>query len=342
MSVSVFNCPYTMSYVPFARPSGMPGLPHNQPKRNIICGGTDMANATSFYEIILSRATNPTANFISIEHEYMKINANLNKSGSRLTRSCDMKSLHSHLTSNEKYVIAIQDTWGYNVYDLENDNWLLSLNNTTVMQDALPRATERSLLINDEIIAISEGNNIHFYSIAGDRLKNPQLIAKHNIKTDKLGYACHGMCCIGFDDVKQGKDNSFDSYTCKIVLFGGAFGYGQKLFQSFVVFNIKVNRSRYKIKLDSINEEKINFDMDNSKSNREKWVNIDPNNDVYNNYFDFGFECIYNAKQEAVILIIGGMDMLCTMGNGDHSNCDKCVITCNLVTKKVVRMANVS
>ena len=62
-----------------------------------------------------------------------------------------MNYIHSYLVRNNTYIIVFGDHELYNVYDMENDKWLLKENEIKWPEDS----ESRSLLINDEIIIIS-------------------------------------------------------------------------------------------------------------------------------------------------------------------------------------------
>ena len=56
---------------------------------------------------------------------------------------------HSFITKNNNYIIVFNNNFGYNVYNILNDCWLLTKNNKIIEYKT---NSVRSLLINDEIL----------------------------------------------------------------------------------------------------------------------------------------------------------------------------------------------
>lgn len=324
-----------------------------QDKPNIIVGGGAYGmNATKFYQVVSGGGSlTNRITFKSFETDMMKPNANLTKIG--YSKNTGAKDTHSFLTKDQKHIIVLSYCNGYNVYDKENDKWLETTNSInwkfTFSQFA------RSLLINDEIIVISEGRNLLFFSIAKryNHFLNPQLIAKYQIQTPNVEYKGHGMCCIGMDVIHNASNSKKQcfNYNIKIVLFGSF--YGVKFLESFLLLNISINANYYTF-LNGINsscitcsENKIDFGIDNHiEYNDGKWINMDPNDKSLESLAAFGFECVYNSKQEPIIIIVGGY---CWKFKNLHKEwlqkygiqIDKSVIACNINTRRIQRSTNV-
>ena len=135
--------------------------------------------------------------FKSFHKSYWKFYANLIFFGWH-----SANSVYSHLVRNNENIIIFGHS-KYNVYDIKKDKWSSKYhNNNTNLKTETP--APRSLVINDEILIISEGSNIYFYSICNQDILNPRLLAKYKIKTStKNGYPLcyfkHGMCCTKLD-----------------------------------------------------------------------------------------------------------------------------------------------
>ena len=185
---------------------------------------------------------------------------------------------------------------------------------------------------------------VHFYSIAKryNHFLNPQLIAKYTIQTPDVMYAAHGMCCLEFDIINsQGeKAKAKQFYKLKILLFGN-FNSG-KFFESFLSLDINIDENYYTFSnmvntsILEIDERLIDFEIgiNNNNNNNDRWINIVPNEKQFFQRFGFGYQCLFNSKKEAIILIIGGCyhdpdDPLITI------SVNQSVIACNITTKKL-------
>ena len=360
-----FKNPFVCVFTPFARHS----VTFDQNvslEKNILVGD---AKSTTFCEIMFDekdRRPNKPLVFASYTKHFNKTNANLQKAG--FLKCGNAKNCQSHLIKQGKYIVIIDPKRGYNVFDIENNVWLLEKSNKNI---DLSSVHFRSLIINDEIIIISNYEYVYFYSIsiANNNFTNPKLVKKYKIVTPNLSYSVHGMCCLDLKETQQGirkyintldnfktqnnTHNSTTAYDCKLILFGGTHGGGHHrfLFDTFLLLDINVSNIDNSYSMD-ITEKVIDFETNSYLSNKKddnnsnnnsssKWLNIDPNSKFYEDFMSFGYECVYNSKQEPIIVIIGGIDLIRRGATGSADDPNKCVITCNLVTRKVVRYSRV-
>ena len=156
---------------------------------NIIVGGSEDFQ-TEFYEILLSDEDN-SISYKSFKKDYKDYNANL-----KLIRINDGQYVQSFLVDNNKYVIVFREYYGYNVYDMLNDRWLLKANNKQFLG-------QKGILITDQIIATYQLIQVHFYYIGSNNISNPQHIKSFTLDTD-VDY--QGMCCTEF--IKNEKDTN--------------------------------------------------------------------------------------------------------------------------------------
>ena len=334
------SCPYNMIESPFARRSVTIRNSRTESKsqreqstRNIIVGGSQRKQ-TSFYEILFVKESDRRRIpiFKSFEKDLDDKNANLSKMG--INRKYGGQLACSHLTNDERHIVVLDRSVGYNVYDMANDKWLLSTNNKAIINST---GFARSLLIDDEIFVVSERNCVYFYSIKNEKLKCPQLIKKYQFSDKRLSYFAHGMCCIG-GTCSYDQDKKCNYKQWKILLFGNSTGEIQiSFFESFLLLNVEMDVDNNMMRIKRIEEELINFEMDN----KSKWINIDPQHEIFDNFLDFGYECIINSKGEAVIIIIGGRHLYIYPAAGDYAYYDRSIIQCNLNTRQVKRKANV-
>ena len=284
-------------YVPFTQYSHFPTNLNDQqsPKqrKNIIVGGY-YSNDDGFYEFDVDDV-GTSINHKSFKNDYDKIFANLKCIGLK-----NAKDTNSYLVQNNKYIVVFGgiDEY-YNVYDIENDKWLLTKGKKT-----LRHHLNRSVLINDEIIIGSSNEKLYFYFIGKDHITNPILIHVYMLNANGILFYKHGMCVIDFVQQESPKDKSYQTYKLKIVLFGGL--RRKDFLSSFLCLDIVIsyisNDKKFKL---------VSLAIDDNLIDKKKIKLINMNENTIDYYFSFGFECIVNSKNEPVIIIIGGNDSRC-------------------------------
>lgn len=284
--------------VPFARYSPdltLLGTKSNVKTRFILPG--DQHN-TNLHEVLINSNDSDNDNriaFKSFKNDYKKPNGSVDAMNLR-----NGTSIMSHITSDNKYILMLHYSFGYNVYDIENDNWLLKENK----QLSIHHMNARSVLINDEILAISEANMIYIYTISlskkYDRLRDPYRIKEYEIpQTFDCNYDEHGM---GVNNVMM----DGNGHVCEfgLYLFGG---YHRAFDESFHTINVDLF---YKA-----------ADVDDKSINNNIYVNIEINSVNIEKYKGFkckkgmrlslfGYESIINSANEFILLIIGGKKMV--------------------------------
>ena len=278
--------PYDMHQVPFAQNSIESTLKNKKEQFykniNLIVGGRIAYpnGVRGFHEILLSDKDN-SISFKSFANDYKTHNANLGKIG-----ICATRGVQSFLLDNNKYLIVFREHYGYNVYDMINDKWLLNTNNTKFLG-------QKCILITDQIIASYDyyRDKIHLYYIGANNMTNPQHIKAFTLDTN---YSFAGMCCTEF--IKNEKDNKL---MFKILLCGSN---NIPFLSSFLSLSISLSLNNNKI---------IKFDQNKIDEKMFKFKNVSlTKNEYYNyNYMWIGAscECIFNEKNEAIVVFIGGM-----------------------------------
>ena len=327
---SIVSCkddfPIRVHSVPFAQYSHFPtnNDQNNQQspnqRKNIIIGGFGSKD-NGFYELIVDDNNTNSISYKSFENDYKKQNANLKRIGLE-----NAKYTHSYLIENNKYLVVFK--WGkhYNVYDIENDKWLLEPG-----KKKLTHNSGRSVLINDEIIIVSQQEQLYFDFIGKNHMTNPLLIQQHKLKTRDVSFYGHGMCIIDFIQEKssqqQSQNGSHKTFKLKVLLFGGHSN--RYSLSSFLYLNISLsyvsNERMFRFVSLSIDENLID-------DNNIKLINTIKKPYLAREYQGFGFQSIVNSKNEKIIIMIGGNGP--TMLKNSHSfNCS---------TNELIRHENVN
>ena len=288
-----------------------------QPKRRSILIGGCGSTESGFYEFIFNDEENSIV-YKSFQNDYSKQFANLKCIG---MKNLNAANTHSYLIQDNKYLAVFHcNTYSdmyYNVYDMESDEWLINRNNVRLI--AIPNLPgKRSVLINEEIIIVSISDNLYFYFIGKDCITNPQLVYKCKLATQDVSFINHAMCVIDVDTVtviKQdsiaSKNKSAEKHKVKIILFGGD-GNRDSL-SSFLILDIvlsysydcKDKKSLPLIKV-SINEHLV----DKSSIRLKNITEDEDGHQVNTKYYypcDFGYTCIWNSRNEPILMIIGGL-----------------------------------
>ena len=194
-------------------------------KKNIIIGG--IRGNECFYELNVHDTGN-SVNYKSFKCDYNKKFTNLKCIGLD-----NAMYTHSYLVQNNKYIVVFKKNQCYNVYDLENDIWLLKKGEKKLKH--VYHHGSRSVLINDEILLISQHNQLQFYFIGNHHVTNPILIEKYTLKTNNVSFIQHGMCLIDLIKQESSQNQSYQTYTFKIFLFGG---YNNDFLKSFLCLDV--------------------------------------------------------------------------------------------------------
>ena len=282
------DLPIDTTFVPFTQYSHFPNNISDQKQQKntkLIVGGAVVSDGDGFYKFQVNDNGN-SINYKLFKNECNKKFANLKHAGIH-TAQCT----HSYLVQNNKYLVVLQSNKHYNVYDMENDKWLLKQR-----EKELKHSLSRSALINDEIIIISQGNELQFYFIGDHHITDPILMHKYTLKTKDISFMFHGMCIIDFIKQTSPKNELYKTYKLKIILFGGSAN--KNFLSSFLYLNILLSYKDFSFVNLSIDENLIG-------RNKIKLTNMNWNQAKENGWFCFGFECILNDKNEPLIIIIG-------------------------------------
>ena len=335
-SVSVDDFPYSLSFVPFVKYSH--NLQHNDIENPlfIIPGSTSIVRQSGYsdwYEISLKHpklCSSLELMFESFKNKYNKKNTQMEKNP-----VCSQFG-HWFITRDNKKIIAFTAQTGYNAYDIEADRWLLK---KSIFITYTYVIGARSLLINDELVVISDSTKFYFWYLPDDLKKIPLITQKNHgyMKTNKGRYAQHGMCLIDYsctrgvhddddNDIDNDVDNDNDNddeksagtqtdknknkewkiYNLKILIFGGI--YAIEFLNSFIQFEFNIYIDE---KCDNVDDQN-KYDI-KSKEKHIDWHDIKCNlkgaeyKQLFSSkYGDFGCECIQIDNEEHVVVMIGG------------------------------------
>ena len=306
--------PFKLHFVPFTScahfPTNCEGKPqqHQKKPRNIIIGGYTSIDG-GFYEIIVNDEAN-CINYRSFQNDYGKKFSNLKHIGLDAAANS-----HSYLVENDKYIVVFKDNACYNVYDIEHDKWLINDEDGKDTGLKWNNTRTRSILINDEVIIISNAEKFYFYYIGKDHITNPIFMHEYSLKTQDVAFLNHNMCLIAFTKhTKRAKDRkekynkdddddeSHDTYKLKILVFGGHMNtdsLSSFLFVDILLSYSFVGDKRYS-QLVSVDEHLI--DKSSIKLNN---VSLDEITGKWDGYH-CGSTCVLDSKNEAIIVIVGG------------------------------------
>ena len=288
---------------------------------NIIVGGYgsgQMRDGNQFYNIILTNKKSPNElTFQPFEGSEANLTTFHNGStlGAENVHCCLINRTTSKHKSKKNYLLLYEED-GSNVYDMDTDEWLSNKRDITVAE-LLWTDEDRYLLINDEIVIISAENELYILFIGNDHIMQPLVLYKYKLKTKSLDYEDHGMVCTQFKQEKISDEIELGNtmVELEIILFGGfnnvCFG------KSLLKINIKLtyNDDYSNISNSTSVSDNRKDDMEKSLEIKEtllqynniKCINFDKNLSVLDGVFDrFGYQCIFNSKNEGVIIVIGG------------------------------------
>ena len=216
----------------------------SQQKKNIIIGG--LRGEECFYELSVHDYGN------SIDYKSFKYDYNTQFTSLKHIGLDNAINTHSYLVQNNKYIIVFKNNQCYNVYDIHNDIWLLK-NGEKELKHVYHHGA-RSVLINDEILIISQYNQLQFYFIGNHHITNPILIDKYTLKTSNISFIQHGMCIIDFIKQESSQNELHQTYTFKIFLFGG---YNNRFLKSFLCLDVLLSYQDVTLVDLSIDEKRI-------------------------------------------------------------------------------------
>ena len=280
-------------------------------RRNIFVGGYDPKKVDDgFYELIVDDKTN-SIDYRSFTKNYNKKFANIKHIG--LDRA---KYTHAYLVHKNKFLIVFCGLkCTYNVYDMENDKWLIKFDE---MRDC-QYVHARSVLINDELIIISVDRELHLYSIANDHITDPLFVDWYTLqlggttRVNRHTFSNHGMSIIDFKKHYNNKNNNIDRtininngvYSCKLkmLLFGGMRAL--EVVNSFTFVDIDLVYI-----LNSPESDTFKLLKFKCKDNVVNMGHITYKNTNYykmsRQLSQFGYKCICNSKNETIVVTFGG------------------------------------
>ena len=262
----------------------------------------------------------------------------------------DNMQTHSFLMRNNKYLMIV-DCEGSNVYDIKNDKWLLDSNNGKFYCDDW--YDDRAILISDDILALSSGNTIEFYFVGKmknknvntinthdesqlvDQITSPKYLTSYDIKYDDVNakFENHGMVCTNLNIIDGDDDDNKN--VCQLKFNVVLFGVVSRLDNEFLFVDLGIMLSynyNYNCNLNS-NTSDIN--------SIKKTCKLDVNENVINignsiTSAMFGYDCVYNWKNEAIIVIIGGVRLVTVDGkHRTYTTASKTIYLFNTVTHKI-------
>ena len=282
--------PYDVSNIFFTRYShwARSTTKENKMKQKNLIIGSSNCRSCGLYEFVVNNETN-SIEYESLSTDYNKKFANLEHIGYD-----NVQGIHSYLIRNNKYLVVFDENYCYNVYDMSNDKWLLDAGDKYL--SASEWTYSRSVLINDDIIIISQFKQLYFYFIGNNHIVDPILIRKYKLKTHKVSFNSHAMCIIDFTIEKHGQ------YKLKIMLFGGR--QNEKALSSFLILDISLSYYHEKFHAFKLKSLSIKENLVNKK--KIQFKNMAKTGLYMNSWFSFGFECILNSKNEPIVVMIGG------------------------------------
>ena len=318
--VSKDDFPIKVTHASFTRYSHFPTnvdkssrhqtLPADQ--KNVIIGGYDVGKG--FHELIIDDETH-SINYKSFEKDYKNNFANLAYASVDIDHA---QFTDSYLVQNNRYLVVFYLNYYYNVYDMENDKWLLKPDEKHLEMNHV-QGTSQSVLINDEIIILSCYKDINFYFIGGDFITNPILLRSYKLKTNEITLHGHGMCVIDFKKIKDGNAKAKakskakteakaaninelnQTYKIKIVVFAGDNNNSS----TFVYLDILLSYNGINVANLSITEtiklRNTATDMDDNNDN-----DVDDHDTLAKKWEFFGFLNVLNCKQEPIVITVGG------------------------------------
>lgn len=291
--------------------------PDSKKKPLIICI-CEKNNETQFYQLLTKQ--HDRIEYRSFQEYFGKKNAKFSVIGMKYGHFT-----HTFLTRDESNIIVFNKYFGYNVYDIRSDRWLLETNNKEI--DYQTRSA-RSLLVNDEILIISERKQIHLYNLSN--IINPHAIEHWRIQSKIYNdytrdYNEHGVCLLEFyknpiDDNDNeiiidknninnytNHENGKEIYYIKILLFGGA--YVMPFERSIIEFKIKLwkttTTSYYNSKVNHFEKTEI---LEKPLKKHIKYLGS--MRDIKDDLYDFAYQCIVNYNNHRIIVIIGDIDVI--------------------------------
>ena len=236
---------------------------------------------------------------------------------------------NTYLINNNKHFVSIfLSAKEYNIYDMENDKWFFSKNKRISFAEHQP-SRQQNIMITDNLILVSYNDKLEFFGcFVNDHVTRPivrlrEYLFKINKNTDNnkskdikrivYSYGYHGICCTNIKSKYLAAMNKSDGMTdlkFTIILFGGSVHSNIDFLSSFLVIDINVilkdvyndntyNSDRYILDRCMFREKPIN-------KNLIKCVNFNKETLDEATFSSFAFECVWNGKNEAIIMIIGG------------------------------------
>ena len=256
--------------------------------------------------------------------EYGKLNATLEKwvdySNDAFIKTSEFQSF---ITRDNRYIITYNNIKGYNVYDIENDKWLLQKDYAMKFANILKWDGYddgiASVFINDEIIITSDSIFLYFHYIPTRDLKYLIEIKQYKLKTQELDYSYHGMCCIQLNCDKD-ETKKINQFSIKLLIVGGS--KNTWFLQSFLIVDVLITVPFYRIKPKysiDFNPNDFKFDKYNINVKVTKETKMDgakmTENEKENNLLNYGFSwkqfgciCLTPIRNslEPIVLLIGG------------------------------------
>ena len=290
---NVLKCPYNIQRIEFSHCSVVNAQDSKYSKRNIIIGGVLHKQVTFLDAQVSLKDGNHVIEYKSFKKDYQKLHARLHMTNSTTIPFeflDDAEECHSFLINDNKHLMVFNDE-GSNVYDIENDTWLLNKKDESIIYSRVDVIDDdRVLLITDEIFVISYQKDLYFYFINKNDVAHPKLLKKYTIKQEKVSYEQHGLVCTKLEQTNDVKPLSKTGNTCtlltfEMIIFGGRNIVFGKSFIKFIVdlsydnvninININIDQSNdYDIKpIINIEEKqmKINCDMIGNNKGARNW-----------------------------------------------------------------------
>ena len=246
--------PQHVKYVEFAKYSIADSQDPNNDKttRKILIGDSTYTE-TPFHELFVERADNDIDDnadkklfknsqhlkliYKSFQTDYHKKNACIYEQFS----TYNAEYYHSFLLNNNKYLMVFDES-GSNVYDIENDNWLLDKNDREIIYNDGYIPIDRVLLLTDEIFIITSHYELYFYFIdIKNDIAHPKLLKIWDLENTTVKYEEHGMIYTKFNiHTTTNTKEKIETTTLdlEIILFGDDT---IDFFETFSKFNIKLS-----------------------------------------------------------------------------------------------------
>lgn len=304
-----------------------------------------------------NKENNETSKKYNESYVFKSFKDDYNKNNSCLINLGELTYCLVLIKSNRLLYVFNGVTGKANVYDIDKDEWQCKdpgHNKQFNKLGGVKREDGISILsLNDEIVIVLNANDrktMYFIDISNENVYEPEIFEVKVLINDKDINAI-AMCCIEYD-YRYNSNSNNKSKECKLKIL--LFGCREKnIIDSLASYNICINWNDIKNtwNVSSFIKNKINGnditivnDDENNNNNLNKINLIKQLNKC--RLYDFGYQCIFNLKNESIIIIIGGTNANNDQNDDNDDNDDriewgKSIILFNVTRKELKLKQNV-